>query len=97
MTTDTITVICARTECNTEFAKRTHNQKYCSEECCRKATNDKIMVRYYDDKERKSGKPRFCYCGVKLNRYNYGDLCSACQAQTLLDDQAYIRDYIGVA
>lgn len=95
-TLEAFVVTCAWHECDNDFVKRTHNQKYCSEECCRYATNDKIMIRYYDDKERKSGKPRFCSCGTKLNRYNYGDQCSSCEAKTRLDDQAFIRSYVGL-
>jgi len=66
-------------ECGKSFEFKMHNQKYCSKECCREATNKKIMQKYYEKKNRLSGKDRFCDCGVKLNRYNSEDVCAMCQ------------------
>ena len=43
-------MICANTECAKEFDSKTHNQKYCSDECCRVATNRRIMEKYYEKK-----------------------------------------------
>ena len=49
-------MICAYKECFNEFEAKTHNQKYCSDECCRTATNIKIKERYYENKARLNGK-----------------------------------------
>ena len=45
-------MICSNKECAKEFDAKTHNQKYCSDECCRIATNIKIKQKYYDKKAR---------------------------------------------
>jgi hypothetical protein len=36
-------MICANKECAKDFEPKTHNQKYCTDECCRIATNRRIM------------------------------------------------------
>ena len=43
-------MICANSECKKDFAPKTHNQKYHNDECCRIATNRRIMEKYYDKK-----------------------------------------------
>lgn len=73
--------ICQNSECGQSFSKKTHNQKYCSDECCRTATNAKIMERYYEKKRRRAGERRVCSnqgCATVLSRYNDADMCSAC-------------------
>ena len=75
-------MICAYEDCDNEFTPKTHNQKYCSDECCRVATNLKIKQKYNDDKNRKSGAERFCStkgCKNKLSRYNPSRICTACE------------------
>lgn len=77
-------MICANDGCTNEFSKTTHNQKYCSDECCREATNRKIREKYYAEKERLSGKKRTCKtrgCKNLLSRYNEGDICRECLAK----------------
>ncbi len=74
-------MICANNGCTNEFTKTTHNQKYCSDECCRDATNRKIREKYYAEKERLAGKKRTCSsrgCKNILSRYNEEDICSEC-------------------
>lgn len=74
------TVKCENTGCDVEFAKKTHNQKYHDDECCRLATNKKIMEKYYARKSQRAGADRMCVsCGeTKLSRYNPGDTCHSC-------------------
>lgn len=73
-------ITCAREECEVEFHKATHNQKYCSNECCRIETNRKIMQKYHERAAIKRGKPRSCKdCGTKLSRYNTANICGGCQ------------------
>ena len=72
-------MICANKECMSEFVSRTHNQKYCSDECCRIATNKGIMDKYYEKKAIKKGALRNCKkCKSELSRYNTEDICSSC-------------------
>lgn len=73
-------VNCAREECGKEFTKVTHNQKYCTNECCRIETNRKIMEQYHERAAIKNGKPRACAgCGTSLSRYNSNNVCGACE------------------
>jgi hypothetical protein len=74
---------CAYDKCEgvNEFEPKTHNQKYCSDECCRIATNEKLKEAYYEKKARLAGKKRVCKskgCEVVLDRYNPGKVCSKC-------------------
>ncbi len=74
--------VCAHAECGKEFAPKTHNQRYCSDECCRVATNKRIMERYYEKKDRRKGGRRECSsreCSTLLNRYNDSEMCSQCE------------------
>ena len=74
-------MICAYDECNNEFEPKTHNQKYCCDECCRTATNQKLKDAYYEKKARLAGKARVCKnqgCNVVLSRYNEGRICDKC-------------------
>lgn len=73
-------MICANKECAKEFNSKTHNQKYCSDDCCRIATNRRIMEKYYEKKAIKNGAYRSCKkCGIKLSRYNQSNKCSICE------------------
>ena len=72
-------MICANKECSKDFEAKTHNQKYCSDECCRIATNRRIMEKYYEKKAIRNGAYRACKCGNRLSRYNSGTLCSLCE------------------
>lgn len=72
-------MICANKECAKEFEPKTHNQKYCTDECCRIATNRRIMEKYYEKKAIRNGAVRGCKkCGSQLSRYNESNLCSIC-------------------
>lgn len=71
---------CAYESCGKEFEKKTHNQKYCDSDCCRKATNERIMLRYYEKRDNRRGKKRTCKaknCNMHLSRYNEEDYCAA--------------------
>jgi hypothetical protein len=73
-------MICQNKECSKEFEPKTHNQKYHSDECCRMATNKRIMEKYYEKKSIKNGLARNCTkCKTKLSRYNNSDVCSVCE------------------
>ena len=75
---------CAYDKCDNEFTPKTHNQKYCSDECCRTATNEKLKEKYYETKARLSGKKRVCVnkgCETVLSRYTESNVCSLCVAK----------------
>lgn len=77
-------MICANDGCENEFERTTHNQKYCSDECCREATNQKIKQKARDKKSRLSGKQRICSargCKTILDKYNESNVCELCNAK----------------
>lgn len=83
---------CAYEKCGKLFTPRTHNQRYDDPECCRRATNSRIMEDYYAKKERRKGTVRLCAaagCKTVLSRYNDDKICGACassQATQARDD-----------
>jgi len=81
-------VICANKECAKEFDAKTHNQKYCCDECCRIATNKKIMEKYYEKKAIRSGAKRECkICKSRLSRYNQSNICSKCEKNSAIKNR----------
>ena len=73
-------MICFNKECAKKFDAKTHNQKYCSDECCRIATNRRIMEKYYEKKAIKNGALRPCKkCKSQLSRYNQSNYCATCE------------------
>lgn len=71
---------CANPECSKNFKPKAHNQKYCTDECCRVVTNKRIMEKYYEEKAIREGKERMCDngCGTVLTRYNLTSTCFPC-------------------
>lgn len=89
--------VCAHTECGLEFEAKTHNQRYHSDECCRLATNKRIMEKYYERKERRKGGRRICSsptCNTVLNRYNDLEVCCVCSAKKTASGLKHIRETI---
>lgn len=74
-------MICGNIECGSTFEPATHNQKYCSSECCRVATNKRIKAEYHANRARLRGEQRLCKCGNILSRYNPGKICQQCEAK----------------
>jgi hypothetical protein len=84
-------MICANKECAKEFDAKTHNQKYCCDECCRVATNKKIMEKYYEKKAIRSGAKRECRsCRSRLSRYNQSSVCSKCEKNSAIKNRSTI-------
>lgn len=70
---------CQNAGCDISFAKKTHNQRYHDDECCRLATNAKIMEKYYARRAQRLGITRLCdKCETKLSRYNNSPTCNSC-------------------
>jgi hypothetical protein len=84
-------MICANKDCAKEFDAKTHNQKYCCDECCRVATNKKIMEKYYEKKAIRSGAKRECKsCKSRLSRYNQSSVCSKCEKNSAIKNRSTI-------
>ncbi|MEY3377082.1 MAG: hypothetical protein RLZZ328_24 [Bacteroidota bacterium] len=84
-------MICANKECAKEFDAKTHNQKYCCDECCRVATNKKIMEKYYEKKAIRSGAKRECkVCKSRLSRYNQSKICAKCEKNSAISNRSTI-------
>ena len=88
-------MICSNKECGIDFEQKTHNQKYCSDECCRVATNKRIMEKYYEKKAIRNGSFRSCKkCKSSLSRYNEGLLCASCEKNNALLDRSKMMEII---
>ncbi len=88
-------MICANKECSIDFDPKTHNQKYCSDECCRIATNRRIMEKYYEKKAIRNGAARGCKkCGAQLSRYNDTVLCAPCNKKIDINKRSKIKGMI---
>ena len=90
-------MICAYDQCGQEFEPRTHNMKYCSDEHCRIATNEKLRAAYYEKKDRLAGKKRICKtkdCNVVLSRYNESKVCSRCENAKKVADRNEIIEMV---
>lgn len=82
--------VCARSDCENIATRKTHNQKYCSDECCRVATNRRIMEKYYDRKAQRNGKKRYCFkCSTELSKYNNTQTCSSCTIKSKTSANAF--------
>lgn len=77
MLTDLIQRTCP--ECQVAFTTNRHNKKYCSKECCVRATNKAILQRYHENKKTKKKKKLCQSCGAELSTYNDGNVCSLCE------------------
>lgn len=85
-------MICSNKECSDNFEPKTHNQKYCSDECCRIATNKRIMEKYYEKKAIRNGANRLCKrCKNKLSRYNEQDVCSTCEKKLSVESKNSLK------
>jgi len=77
-------MICSREGCENPFEPRTHNQKYCCDECCKIATNLKIKEKYYYKKARLAGEKFICAnrgCNQVLNKFTVNTTCEVCRAK----------------
>lgn len=82
---------CANTECEQTFVAKVYNTIYCSPECRKKVTNQKLLDNYHRKKENRN-KKRVCKtkdCNTILSRYNEEDICEMCK------HERYIQRLIG--
>jgi hypothetical protein len=89
-------MICSNDGCENEFEKTTHNQKYCSDECCRVATNAKIKEKNQEKRDRLNGKKRVCKnrgCNTILSMFNEESTCAGCDASQRARD---LKDLMGI-
>lgn len=87
---------CQNKGCEVVFTKKTHNQRYHDDECCRLATNAKIMEKYYAKRAQKLGHPRFCaVCKeTKLSRYNSDSICNACSLKQEIERNSAVTEMV---
>lgn len=73
--------VCQWKDCGESFTATRANQVYCKSECTKKASNQKIIDRYHENKALQRAKiGRECgECGSRLSRYNDDDICNPCQ------------------
>lgn len=92
-------VKCDRPGCDEWFTKKTHNQRYHNDECCRLATNAKIMEKYYERRAQRLGHTRMCKsCNTtKLSRYNDDQICSPCKAKKQIARNSSVLDMLSRA
>lgn len=86
--------VCEFEECGILFTAKTHNQKYCCDEHRNRATNRRIMARYYESKARRGGAHRVCStpgCATRLSRYNPSRVCAKCEAEIQAAEKARLR------
>lgn len=90
-------MICANEGCGKEFEPRTHNQKYCTGECCRLATNRRIMAKYYAKQAMRRGSVRYCdTCETtKLSRYNDSATCNSCKLREQEESRVAVLHMLG--
>ncbi len=91
--------VCAYGECGLKFEAKTHNQIYCSDDCCRKATNARLMEQYYERKARRQGHIRVCEndgCNTRLSRYNDGRECQKCASAKKSESRKQLLDLLRV-
>ena len=91
---------CANSDCCKPFMPRVYNAIYCSAECRKIVTNQKVLQRYYDKKARLNSR-RVCStddCNIVLSRYNKEDICEPCKRERLIQrligwgwDEAKVR------
>ena len=89
-------IICAREDCKAGFIPRRHNQKYCTNACCKIETNRRVMRAYYRNRDRLAGKPRFCdVCRItQLSRYNESQVCASCESKKNEDSKTSLMSML---
>jgi len=92
-------ITCENKGCAVVFSKKTHNQRYHDDECCRLATNAKIMEKYYQRRAQKLGLARSCAaCNKPLSRYNSDTICNSCSLRRETErNQSVMSMLTGVA
>lgn len=92
-------VQCDRKGCDEWFTKKTHNQRYHNDECCRLATNAKIMEKYYERRAQRLGHTRMCKSckTTKLSRYNDDQVCAACKTKNRIATNSSVLDMLARA
>ena len=90
-------MICSNKGCDNEFTAKTHNQKYCSDECFKIATNIKIKEKYYYKKARLSGQKFVCKsrgCKQVLNRFTTEEICEVCKSKEREQERQNLLDML---
>lgn len=88
--------VCEHEGCDVVYVKKTHNQKYHDDECCRLATNAKIMDKYYAKRAQRLGHVRYCeLCETtKLSRYNSDSVCNSCSLRREIEKNQAVSEML---
>jgi len=76
-------ILCKNEECRKLFTPKTYNAVFCSPDCRRVVTNQKLLENYHKNKE-KMGRKRVCGtkdCSTILSSYNKEDICERCKRE----------------
>jgi hypothetical protein len=69
---------------------------YCSNSCCREATNAKLIARYHDRKKVKVVVRQCARCEARLSRYNKEARCHACQIKIENEQRVELLGKLGI-
>ena len=94
---------CANSDCKKPFIPRVYNAIYCSAECRKIITNQKVFQRYYDKTASRTSRS-LCVndnCKTILSRYNTENICERCKRERLImrlvgwgwDEEKVRRDF----
>lgn len=82
--------------CGIEFQARRVNMIYCNEQCCKQATNAKLIAKYHKNKVL-ADKIEFCVdCGTKLSKYNPDIKCFGCQRKSESQKRKDVLNRLGI-
>jgi|SRR5215203_963548 len=82
--------------CTNSFEAKRVNMIYCSNECCRAATNAKLIARYHLNKKLLT-EDRFCIaCGSRLSKYNKDLSCYSCQNKSASEKRKETLAKLGI-
>lgn len=82
--------------CGETFIARRINMIYCTDQCCKTATNAKLIASYHSKKQLKN-IPRDCSsCGARLSRYNKDITCNSCKNRDESKKRKELLEQLGI-
>lgn len=82
--------------CGIEFHARRINMIYCNEECCKEATNAKLIAKYHENKAIKNNVRKCITCDYKLSKYNPDVECYGCQRKSEAIKRKEVLNRLGI-
>lgn len=87
---------CANPACSNRFEAKRINMVYCCSDCCKQATNAKLIERYHANKNKSPKERRCARCNGRLSRYNPDDECGPCQSRKSLERRTALLAELGI-